>query len=75
MRAGRTLPEDGCAHHRLVGSALIGFSGVGLTLGLLMTANGFVGKGFIDGHGALGVGAVTLLVGVWLRMEGRSAAA
>jgi hypothetical protein len=62
-------PDSVYAQHRLVGTTLIAFSSVGLTLGLVMTGLGFVAEGFLDGPRAFGVGIATLLAGAWLRLE------
>ena len=59
-------------HHRHVGLMLMGFSAVGIGLGLVMTARGFVSEGFLDGPSAIAIGAVTFLVGLSLRREGAS---
>jgi len=66
------MTEDPYAHHRTVGLAMMAFSAVGITLGLVMTALGIVGEGFLDGPSAFVIGVLTLLVGAALRFSGRA---
>lgn len=66
------ITEDPHAYHRSVGLAMIGFSAVGITLGIVMTALGIVGEGFLDGPSALVIGVATLGVGCALRFSGGS---
>jgi hypothetical protein len=66
------VSEDPHSHHRSVGLAMIGFSAVGITLGIVMTALGIVGEGFLDGPSAFVIGVATLLVGLGLRFSGRA---
>lgn len=62
------MTDDASGQYKTVGNALILFSLVGLTLGAVMSALGLVGEGFLDGPSALGIGAVTGLVGFGLRL-------
>lgn len=62
------MAEDAAGQYRTVGNALILFSLVGLTLGAVMTGLGLVGEGFLDGPSALGIGAMTGLVGLGMRV-------
>jgi hypothetical protein len=55
--------ENPFEHHQHVGKALMAFSLLGLGLGAVMTARGFVNEGFLDGPSALGIGALTFAVG------------
>jgi hypothetical protein len=63
--------EDSSNQHRLVGTALMLFSSVGIVLGVVMTTFK-VNDGFIDGPSALGIGLLTLAVGFSLWRTGRS---
>jgi len=64
------MNEHPYEHHHHVGSTLMAFSAVGIVLGLVMTARGFVNEGFLDGPSAVAVGAATFLVGLSLRRTG-----
>ena len=64
------MTEDPYAHHRTVGLAMMAFSSVGIVLGIVMTAQGLVGEGFLDGPSALVIGLITLFVGAALRFSG-----
>jgi|GEM_PF-3592028 len=50
----------------------MGFSTLGIGLGLVMTARGFVNEGFLDGPNAVAIGVLTFLVGLSLRRAGVS---
>jgi hypothetical protein len=56
--------------HEQVGTSLMAFSLVGIGLGAVLTARGFVGEGFLDGPSAVGIGLLTFAVGLSLRRAG-----
>lgn len=57
-------------HRQHVGNTLMGFSTLGLVLGATMTMRGAGSDGFLDGPSTLAIGAVTLAVGLGLRLSG-----
>jgi len=59
-------------HLQHVGNTLMGFSTLGLALGATMMMRGSGSEGFLDGPSTLAIGAVTLAVGLGLRLSGRS---
>ena len=59
-------------HRQHVGNTLMGFSTLGLALGATMMMRGAGNDGFLDGPSSLAIGAVTLAVGLGLRLSGRS---
>ena len=66
------MNEHPYEHHHHVGSTLMAFSAVGIVLGLVMTARGFVNEGFLDGPSAVAVGAATFIATAWLQKGPRA---
>ena len=63
--------RDPQGQHIAVGNALLTMGALGIGLGVVLSALGFVGTGFIDGPTCIALGVITGATGAWQRSLAR----